>query len=270
MNVVAIIQARMASSRLPGKVLLDIAGEPMLVQVVERTRRAKTINQVVVATTGELADDAIAMLCGERNYAYTRGNLHDVLDRYYQTSLVFQADIVVRITADCPIIDPDVVDETVAALFGFQMPVELPQLSLESQIKYDFAANRLPPPFHRTFPIGLDTEVCTFAALQQAWREADQPYQREHVMPYLYEVDGRFRVFQLNHEPDYGNLRWTVDTAQDLAVIRRVFEYFDRRNDFSWKDVLALYQTQPEIFSINADVTHKSMNDVDHRRINPQ
>lgn len=277
MNVVAIIQARMASSRLPGKVLLDIAGQPMLVQVVERTRRAETLSHVVVATTDELSDDAIAMLCEERNYLYTRGSRQDVLDRYYQAACAFQADIVVRITADCPIIDPNMVDETVDALFDCPMPISISQLSSQSsspgdqelEIKYDFAANRLPPPFHRTFPIGLDTEVCTFSALEQAWLEADQPYQREHVMPYLYEVEGRFRVFQLNHDPDYGDLRWTVDTAQDLAVIRRIFDHFGKRNDFSWQDVLALNNAKPEMFSINANIIHKSMNDVDHRQVDP-
>jgi spore coat polysaccharide biosynthesis protein SpsF len=203
--------------------------------------------------------------------------LHDVLDRYYQAARAFQADVVVRITADCPIIDPNVVDETVAALIDCPVPIILSQRTPQSsaaanqefEIKYDFAANRLPPPFHRTFPIGLDTEVCTFAGLERAWFEADQPYQREHVMPYLYEVEGRFRIFQLDHEPDYGDLRWTVDTAQDLVVIRRIFEFFGKRNDFSWKDVLELYHAQPEIFSTNADVMHKSMNDVDHRQMNP-
>jgi spore coat polysaccharide biosynthesis protein SpsF len=192
-RVVAIVQARMASTRLPGKVLCEIAAQPMLVRVVERTQRARTIDRVIVATTTDPADDAIARLCALQKYDSYRGSMNDVLDRVYQTASSFDADIIVRITADCPLIDPDVIDHTVNSFLGRTAPLSIsptanPMESVTApQFPLDFAANRLPPPWKRTYPIGLDTEVCSFAALQRAWKEADQPHQREHVMPYLYE-----------------------------------------------------------------------------------
>jgi len=248
-NTVAIIQARYTSTRLPGKVLLDITGQPMLVRVVERTRRAKTVRRIVVATTTEPADDAVEALCQEHGYSFYRGSNFDVLDRYYQVAKAYNADVIVRITADCPLIDPQVIDDTVRAFMG----------------KYDFAANRLPPPWHRTYPIGLDVEVCTFQGLELAWQEAESPHQREHVMPFFYEQPQRFRILHLTHDPDYGHLRWTVDTPQDLELVRRIFAHFDGRNDFSWLDVLALFEQQPDLAEINAKVRHKSVFDVDER-----
>jgi spore coat polysaccharide biosynthesis protein SpsF len=260
----------MGASRLPGKVLMDIAGEPMLVRVVERARYASMVDEVVVATTVEPGDSAIEAVCRERGYPCYRGSLHDVLDRYYQAARLFSADIVVRITADCPLIDPRVIDQTLEAFFGIgdnvvsgsanQGHVE-PVSGLRPA--WDFAANRLPPPWRRTFPIGLDTEVCTFAALERAWREADQPHQREHVMPYLYEQEGRFRALLVNHDPDYGDRRWTVDTSQDLEFVRAIYTRFAGRDDFSWLDVLALLESEPGLARINAGVRHKSLLDVD-------
>ncbi|MCI0520592.1 MAG: glycosyltransferase family protein [Chloroflexi bacterium] len=252
MKIAAIIQARMSSSRLPGKVLLDLAGQPMLARVVERTRRARTVSEVIVATTTDLADDAVEAFCLQRGYACRRGSLHDVLDRYYQAARLAAADAVVRITADCPVIDPQVVDKTVNGFLSGEPP-------------YDFAANRLPPPWGRTYPIGLDTEVCTFAALETAWREAVLPHQREHVMPFFYDNPQRFRVLHVNHDVDYGALRWTVDTAEDLEMLRQIFARFDGRDDFSWLDVLALLEREPQLAQINAAVQHKQFRAVDHR-----
>ncbi|MEJ2263544.1 MAG: glycosyltransferase family protein [Anaerolineales bacterium] len=249
-KTIAIIQARMASSRLPGKVLLDIAGQPMLVRVVERSGKAKTLDGVVVATTIDPSDDAIAELCAERGYSYYRGSAYDVLDRYFQAACAFRAGVVVRITADCPVIDPGLIDQAVVEL---------------NQSGADFVANRLPPPWHRTYPIGLDLEVCTFHALERAWREGDQPHQREHVMPYLYEKEGRFQAIQIDHDPDYGHLRWTVDTREDLELIRRVYEHFNGRDDFSWLEVLNLFRDEPGLAQINASVHHKTAYDVDER-----
>lgn len=271
-HTVAIIQARMSSSRLPGKVLLEIAGQPMLVHVVERTRRAQTVHQVVVATTTDPSDDPIQHLCQARGYPFYRGSLHDVLDRYYQAARQFQAEVIVRITADCPLIDPGVIDHTVRAFFGGTNPP-----------RWDFAANRLPPPWKRTYPIGLDTEVCTFAALEQAWQKADELYQREHVMPYLYQNSpvfdslnlppqlpplqpGQFRLLLVNHSPDYGAFRWTVDTPADLELVRQIFARFPGRDDFTWQEVLRLFEQEPRLAQINAHVLHKTAFDVDHRQ----
>jgi spore coat polysaccharide biosynthesis protein SpsF len=254
MRTVAIIQARMTSSRLPGKVLKEIDGQPMLAHVVERVQRARRVDEVAVATTHETEDDAVAAFCESRCIPVYRGDPFDVLDRYYQAARRFQADVVVRVTADCPLIDPGVVDLTIEEFL---------------RTGADFAANRLPPPWKRTYPIGLDTEVCSFAALERAWREADQPYQREHVMPYLYDQEGRFKVALVNHEPDYGALRWTVDTAEDLKFVRRVFAHFSGQHDFTWLDVLALLQREPDLARINAGVPHKTALDVDERMEHP-
>ena len=260
-RVVAIIQARMGSSRLPGKVLLDIAGQPMLARVVTRTARAKTVHQVLVATTTDVSDDPVVARCDSMGISYTRGSLHDVLDRYYQAAKQAQADVVLRITADCPVIDPVLVDECVTVLLDGL---------------YDFTCNRLPPPFTRSYPIGLDTEVCTFTALEKAWNEATETFHREHVMPYLYEgvelsaVSGQlsegisqrgFKIAQLHHDPDYGRMRWTVDTPEDLEFMRQVYSRFDGRDDFSWQNVLDLVQTEPELVAINSAVRHKTLYD---------
>ncbi len=272
-KVVAIIQARMASSRLPGKVLLDIAGEPMLERVVKRTSRASRVDAVLVATTTDPSDDAVATFCEAEGIASTRGSQFDVLDRYYQAARQVNADIVVRVTADCPAIDPDLVDDAVNTLLGeFIGP--------ECAPRFDFVANRLPPPFSRTYPIGLDVEVCTFAALERAWRDGHEPIHREHVMPYLYQgvtllpVNPQlstgtsprgFRVGLLNHVPDYGSYRWTVDTPEDLEFMRQICARFDGRDDFSWQELLHLVQREPALAAINSAVPHKTLNDVDDR-----
>ena len=225
-KVVAIIQARMSASRLPGKVLLDMGGKPLLARVVERTSRAQLVDDVVVATSQEAADDPIEAFCTDQGYTCFRGSLHDVLDRCYHAAKLKLANVVVRITADCPIIDPLVIDQTISAFYGIGPDLITDSGSSRSHHNSnpipacDFAANRLPPPWERTFPIGLDTEVCTFSALEIAWKEADQAHQREHVMPFLYENDQRFRILLVNHDPDYGDYRWTVDTPQDLELRR--------------------------------------------------
>ncbi len=240
--IVAIIQARMASTRLPGKVLVDIAGQPMLARVVERTRRARTVDTVVVATTVDATDDAVVAFCKQRGYSYVRGHRTDVLDRFYQAAREFLAAVIVRITADCPMIDPDVIDETVHAFLDAEPP-------------YDLVANRLAE--GRTLPIGLDTEVCSFEALETAWQEATDAYEREHVLPFIYEHRDRFRVLLYRGREDWGQLRWTVDAPEDLEVIRRVFAHFGRRDDFSWLEVLDLFQRDPSLASLNANVEHR-------------
>jgi spore coat polysaccharide biosynthesis protein SpsF len=250
-RTVTIIQARMSSSRLPGKVLKEIAGKAMLAWVVERSRGAKRVDEVVVATSVEPADDAIASFCEQMGFLVFRGNLYDVLDRFYQAAKWFQADVVVRLTADCPVIDPTVIDLVLERFF---------------EARVDFAANRLPPPWRRTYPIGLDTEVCTFAGLERAWREAVEPYEREHVMPYFYDQEGRYKILLVDHEPDYGALRWTVDTPEDLELVRQIFAHFSGRVYFSWYEVIDLFTKNPEMAKINASVKAKMTQDVDKRR----
>ena len=250
--VVCIIQARMGSSRLPGKVLKDICGKPMLAWVVERVRLARTVDQVVVATTADIGDDLIAAYCQANQIECFRGDVFDVLDRYYQAARRYGAGVVVRVTADCPLIDPQLIDQAVK---------ELRRRGL------DFTANRLPPPFKRTYPIGLDVEVATMTALSEAWKNADQAHEREHVMPYLYSGPAVYNTSVLNAEADYGAQRWTVDTPEDLEFMQRLAELLGCRMDFSWRDVLALVEAHPELSEINADVRHKFMNEIDERSL---
>ncbi len=281
MKIVAIIQARMSSSRLPGKVMLDIIGRPMIQHVVNQTRRASSLDAVVIATTTDPSDDPVAAFAATIGSPCTRGSLHDVLDRYYQAAKTHQADIVVRITGDCPLIDPNVIDRTVQLVTD--------RLTLQA----DFACNRLPPPFGRSFPIGLDVEVCTFAALERAWRESFEIFHREHVMPFLYEGTNfaakteprqdlhsaafftdyglsqrNFRIAQLHHQPDYGTLRWTVDTPQDLEFVREIFSRLPDKTTFTWYDVLQIVRESPELTEINAGIRHKTMTETDHRAPN--
>ena len=261
-RTVAIIQARRMSTRLPDKVLLDIGGKPMLTRVVERTRRARLLDEVVVATSTEAVDTGIEILCRERGYPCFRGSLQDVLDRYYQAACLYQAQVIVRLTADCPMIDPGLIDELVEQYLG---GVDAVEGKVDFPFPYDFAANRLPPPWHRTYPIGLDAEVCSFQALERAWKEGSLPQHREHVMPYLYEEAGRFRVLVLNHDPDYGNMRWTVDTPADLEFAREIYARFDGKDDFTWLDVLSLVQREPQLAEINAQMHQKDYRETDRR-----
>jgi spore coat polysaccharide biosynthesis protein SpsF len=289
-RVIAIIQGRMSSSRLPGKILADIAGQPMLQRVFLRTSRAATVTETIFATTTDPSDDPVAEYCDFSGIPFTRGSLYDVLDRYYQTAQKAKADVVVRVTADCPLIDPALIDEAVNAIWGrFDgLPDPLPVRSLNRSPLFteelffaaDFVANRLPPPFDRTYPIGLDVEVCTFTALEKAWKESIETFHREHVMPYFYEgielttvnrqlqtgISPRgFRVALLNHTTDFGDYRWTVDTPEDLEFTRQVYSRFDGRDDFTWKQVLNLVHNEPQLMQINASIKHKTLRDIDTR-----
>ncbi len=264
-KVVAIIQGRMSSSRLPGKILADIAGQPMLTRVYTRTMRAETLHEVIFATTTDASDDPVAEYCDFSGIPFTRGSQFDVLDRYYQAASQTKADVVVRITADCPVIDPELIDDVVNTL-------------LEDE--YDFVCNRLPPPWTRTYPIGLDVEACTFKVLKKAWKEAKEPQHREHAMPYFYEgvqlsavsrqrsegVSPRgFNIALLHHTTDFGDYRWTVDTHEDLEFMRQVYSRFDGRDDFTWKEVLDMVHDEPKLMEINAGVQHKTLKDIDER-----
>ena len=266
-KVVAIIQGRMSSSRLPGKILVDIAGQPMLQRVFIRTSRAATVTKTIFATTTHPSDDPVAEYCEFSGIPFTRGSLYDVLDRYYQAAKGAKADYILRVTADCPVIDPALIDDMMNTL-------------LEG--KYDFVCNRLPPPWHRTYPIGLDVEACTFDVLTKAWKEAKEPQHREHVMPYFYEgvelsavsrqlsegISPRgFRIALLNHPTDFGNYRWTVDTPEDLEFIRQVYNRFNSRDDFTWKEVLDLVHDEPDLMKINSGVKHKTLKDIDKRTL---
>ncbi len=267
-KVVAIIQGRMNSSRLPAKIMQDIAGQPMLNRVFIRASRADSVQQVLIATTTDSTDDPVAEYCDFSGIPFTRGSQFDVLDRYYQAAKESKADVVVRITADCPVIDPLLIDDVVKTILD--------------NSEFDFVANRLPPPWGRTYPIGLDVEACTFKALAKAWKSAKEPQHREHAMPYFYEgvqltrqsrtletgVSPRgFNIALLHHTTDFGDYRWTVDTPEDLEFIRQVYNHFNGHDDFSWKEVLGLVHDQPKLMEINAGVEHKTLKDIDQRAL---
>lgn len=239
-TIVAIIQARMGATRLPGKVLEDVAGQPMLARVVSRTRRSNTLDTVVVATTTQPADDAIVSLCKERGWPFFRGNEDDVLDRYYRAGLAFKAGVIVRITADCPLIEPEIIDRLVSEF-----------LSHYSQFEY--ISNILV----RTFPRGLDAEVMSFDALKKAWQEDNNPDSREHVTLYILRHPELFRIQNLANDSDYSSMRWTVDTIEDLVFVRKIYEHF-KNDSFTWREVLRLLETHPEWLEINKHVKQKA------------
>lgn len=236
MKTVAIVQARIGSSRLPGKVLADIAGQPMLRHVVQRLGRASLPDQVVVATTDQPQDDAIAGFCDSQGLACFRGSEADVLDRYYQVAKWSAAEVIVRVTADCPLLDPEVVDQAIALFRADSV---------------DYASNTL---LH-TFPDGLDVEVFSFAALTCAWREARREAEREHVTPYL-RTSPQFRRANLAYGGSLSarTLRWTVDSESDLQFVRQVFEALPDDPPFGMDQVLALLQSQPDLLLLNQGI----------------
>lgn len=241
MNIVAIIQARMGSTRLPGKALIDVEGKTMLERVVGRVQQTTGINSVVVATTVKPADDAIVTECRRLSIPVFRGDEQDVLDRYYRAALAHHADVVVRITSDCPLIDPDVISQVV-------------QMFISHQPNVDYVANTLPP---RTFPRGLDVEVMSFESLSRAWREDKNQAWREHVTPYIYRTD-HFKLLNVTNSVDYSAMRWTVDMLEDLALVRRIYAHFGER-PFNWRDVLALLAQHPDWLELNRFIQQKKV-----------
>lgn len=239
-RTVAIIQARMGSTRLPGKVLMDLGGATALQRVVTRLSRAERIDQIVIATTTSIADDAIVEASKEIGVEFFRGSEQDVLSRYMGAAGAFHADAVVRITSDCPLIDPGIVDRVVnEALAG----------------SADFACNCLP----RTYPRGLDTEFFSMQALRRVAELASQPHHREHVTPVFYERQELFRTHSTCAERDYSQYRWTLDTREDLELIRAIYAYFGNEDRFTWREVIGLMERTPELASINSHITQKSM-----------
>jgi spore coat polysaccharide biosynthesis protein SpsF len=235
---VAVVQARMGSSRLPGKVLLPLLGEPVLTRVMRRVSRAERLDEWVVATTVDPGDDPIANLAAKEGWLLVRGSVNDLLDRYVQAARARDADAVVRITSDCPLIDPAIIDETVGV---FEVG------------ECDYAATSLEP---RTFPRGLDVEVVARAALEQAWRDDTDPAWREHATPYVYRHPELFQLCRVASDVDGSAHRWTVDTPEDYELVRRIYEAIGR-DDFSWQEVLAAVEAHPDWIELNRNVVQK-------------
>jgi spore coat polysaccharide biosynthesis protein SpsF len=242
MGVAAIVQARMGSKRLPGKVLMDMGGETVLARVLRRSSRATLLDQIHVATSISAADDEILAECNRLNVKCFRGSEADVLDRYYQAAISCGAHSVVRITSDCPLIDPELVDQTIRA---FQVQGA------------DYASNGMQP----TYPQGLDVEVFTAAALNLAWQNARQRYEREHVTPYLYEHPELFRIASVVGTHDYSRYRWTLDTSEDMELLRAIYARFDGAESFTWREVIALMEREPQLAELNCHVIQKSLSD---------
>lgn len=240
MRVVAIVQARMGSTRLPGKVLRELAGETMLARVVRRLRGAKLIDEVLIATTDRPNDDSIVEECRKCSVAVFRGDQDDVLDRYFKAAKYTNAEIVVRITSDCPLIDSEIVDKTIQA-FMDQSP--------------DYASNTMV----RTYPRGLDTEVISMPALRRAWHEARRVYEREHVTPYILEHPEEFVLLPVIGDQDLSSHRWTVDTPEDFEFVTAIYSRLKDRAEFSWRDVLHVLDREPQIRELNRRVVQKSI-----------
>jgi spore coat polysaccharide biosynthesis protein SpsF len=240
--VVGIIQARTGSTRLPGKVLMDVLGKPMLSRVIERAKRTKLIKELIVATTVKPSDDPVVRLCEVNGWTYYRGAEDDVLDRYFRAAQVHLADVVVRITSDCPLVDPGIMDTVV-------------QVFLDDQQNVDYVANNLQPV---SFPRGLDVEVISFSALKKAWEQDGNLIWREHVTPYIYRHPELFRLRGVTNDQDYSAMRWTVDTLEDLEFVRRIYSHFG--NDlFSWRDVLLALENHPDWLAINRHIGQKAV-----------
>ena len=230
-----IVQARMGSTRLPGKVLADVAGRPLIAHVVERARRIRGADEVALAIPDLVEDDALAEVGAGLGLRVVRGPADDVLARYLAAATATDADVVVRLTGDCPLLSPAVSSDVLAASAGF-----------------DYASNTL----ERTYPRGLDTEVITAEALGIAAREADQPAEREHVTPFVWRQPHRFRLRSVRGALDHSALRWTVDEPADLELVRAIHDEFGDE-PFDMPDILALLERRPELAAINAGVAQK-------------
>lgn len=234
MRIVAIIQARVSSSRLPKKVLLKIADMPMVQLIVQRLSKSKKINEIIIATSNDSTDDSIVQLGNQVGVRVFRGSLNDVLDRFYTAALNSNADVIVRITGDCPLVESKVVDLVIDEFISS---------------KVDYASNVNPP----TFPDGLDVEVFSFSALQHAWKEATKQFEREHVTPYIRE-SGLFKTANVQNNIDLSKHRWTVDKPVDIEFVRRLFNEFTPNIYFSMNDVLKIISQKPYLLEVNQGI----------------
>lgn len=244
MNVVCIIQTRIGSTRLPGKVLKKICNKTVLEHDIDRLKRVKNIDKIVIATTILEKDNLIVEEADRLGIAYYRGSEEDVLSRYYYAAKENKADIVVRVTSDCPLID--------SAITG-----QIIQYYLDNREKYDYVSNTI----DRTYPRGLDTEVFSFKALEKAFNEATSQRDREHVTPYIWDNPNLFKILQYRGEVDYSDLRWTLDTTEDFELINRIYTslYPQKCNEFAMKDIIELYEKYPELHNINNTIEQKKV-----------
>lgn len=242
MKVVILVQARMASTRLPGKVLMPILDKPLLAYLVERLQRVECAHSFAIATSISPLDQPIVDFCEAEDVTVYRGSEEDVLARFYHAAKAEGADLVVRITADCPLIDPALIDAMIQAFLDAEPPITCLSNTID-----------------RSFPRGMDAEVFRFSALEDAYMHAEQQYQREHVTPYIYAHPSKypFQSYKREGEP-VDHLRWTVDEEDDFALVKKVIETLYPKNpNFSLEDLLELFDAHPEWAEINAHVLQK-------------
>ncbi|MFJ8234649.1 cytidylyltransferase domain-containing protein [Ureibacillus sp. NPDC094379] len=243
MKVAAIIQARMGSTRLPGKILKNINGKTLLEYQLERVKRTKNIDQIIVATTIKENEQPIIELCEKIGIDYYRGSEDDVLSRYYETAKHYHVDVIVRLTSDCPLIDPKVIDKVVHCY-------------LHNHSTFNYVSNTL----ERTYPRGLDTEVFSFEALTKAYHEAVLPRDREHVTAYFYSNPSLFKLLNVRNDQNFERYRWTVDTEEDFKLIKLIIRELYKFNElFSLEDVIKLLKIHPEWNEINAHIEQKKL-----------
>jgi len=236
-TVGAIVQARMGSERLPGKMLVDIAGKPLIQHVIDRISRSKKIDKIILATTDNPKDTILVQLAKKNSLDYFAGDEEDVLDRFYQSAKRFNIDIIVRITPDDPFKDPQVIDE----IIGYY---------IQHLDKYDYVSNTI----KSTYPEGLDIEVFSFSALEKAWREAQKLSEREHVTPYIWKHPDIFRLKNIEYVKDLSSLRWTLDNKKDLTFAKEIYRRLYKRGKiFLMNDILELLDKNPHLIEINRD-----------------
>jgi spore coat polysaccharide biosynthesis protein SpsF len=240
MSIVAIVQARIGSTRLPGKVMKDLAGKPMLLRVLNRVSAASMLNKVIVAIPDLPESSIIERLCAVSGYCCFKGSEQDLLDRYYRTAVAHCADTIVRITADCPLIDPGLIDTVVQRY-----------LQCPSMLKY--ASNIHPT---RTYPRGLDTEVFGFDTLESAWRNDRNQAWREHVTPFVYRHPEKYEIIGVTHPEDYSGYRLTVDTPEDFQLIELLYQWFNEK-PFNWLDIINLLCEKPDWSRMNSAIEQK-------------
>lgn len=235
--ICCIIQARMTSKRLPGKVLKEIDGRPMLKYMIDRVKAARTLERVILATSVDPTDDPVAEFCRKEGIECFRGNLNDVTDRYYQAAKSVNADVIVRLTADCPLIDPAVIDAVVQAFL---------------QSGCDYGANTEPPP--GTFPDGMDVEVFSFKAFHQLWQEATKPADREHVTYYFWQNPQMFKLHRHDLAEDFSSFRLTVDYPSDFEMVTQIIQVLYQKNPlFTLQDVLDFLRKNPQVYEKNRE-----------------
>lgn len=243
MKVVAIIQARMGSTRLPGKVMLKLHEKTILEHVITRVKQSKLVDEIIIATTVNRLDDSIIEETKKINIKSFRGSEDDVLSRYYYAAKENDADIVIRITSDCPLIDPKVIDEMVEKY-----------LNMTKDNPLDYLSNTI----ERTYPRGLDAEVFSFKVLEKVFNEATKQTEKEHVTPYIYLNLDKFKIFHYLNNEDYSEHRWTLDTLEDFELITEVYdELYKDEHNFYLEEIIKLFERKPQLMDINKEVEQK-------------